>query len=87
MHNQKPQSGHLNDGLHDGALGRDGLGVRLIVALALDQVYQLVGQVNVGLFQRVGSDRPQGTGFRCVVARDTRSESLFPTGTTNRRVQ
>src|SRR5690349_15257962 len=67
-----PASGHLNDGLHDGALSRDGLGVRLVVALRLNQVDQFVGQVDVGLFQGVGNDRTQSTSLRRIVARDAR---------------
>jgi hypothetical protein len=73
-------SGHLDDGLHDGALGGDGLGVRLIVALGLDQVHQLIGQVDVGVLQGVGHDRTQGTGLRAVKAWLARGESLSPGG-------
>ena len=40
---REPASGHLNDGLHDGALSGDGLGVCLVVALRLDQIDQFVG--------------------------------------------
>src|SRR5476649_1951081 len=77
-------SGHLNDGLHDGALSGDGLGVRLIVALGLDQVYQLVGQVDVGVLQGFGHDRTQGAGLRGVETRLTRRIGFFPSGAARR---
>jgi len=73
-------SGHLDDGLHDGALSGDGLGVRLIVALGLDQVHQLVGQVDVGVLQGVGHDRTQGTDLRGIKTRLARREGFFPGG-------
>ena len=74
----EPASGHLDDGLHDGALSRDGFGVGLVVALGFDQVYQLVGQVDVGVFQRVGLDGTQRTNLRCIVAGLARSEGFLP---------
>jgi len=72
-----PASSHLNDGLHDGALGGDGLGVRLVVALRLDQVDQFVGQIDVGLFQGVRNDGTQSPGFRCIVTRNARCVGFF----------
>ena len=76
-------SGHLNDGLHDGALGGDGLGICLVVTLGLDQLDQFVGQVDVGLFQRVGHDRTQGAGLRRIDPSHARREGFFPAGPAN----
>src|SRR3546814_20948061 len=81
---QASTSRHLNDGLHDGALGGDGLGVRLVVALGLDQLDQFVGQVDVGLFQGVGDDRTQDAGFWRILARDARGAGFFPAAITYR---
>ena len=51
--NQRP-SGHLDDCLHDGTFGGNGLGVRLVVALRLDQLHQFLRQIHIRAFQRVG---------------------------------
>jgi hypothetical protein len=56
---QPRSSGHLDDGLHDGAFSGNGLGVGLVVALRLDQVDQLAGQVDVGVFQGAAGNRPR----------------------------
>ena len=41
----------LQYGVHDSALGCQGLGVRLIVALRLDKLDQLVGEVGVRVLE------------------------------------
>nr|GEW95781.1 hypothetical protein [Tanacetum cinerariifolium] len=76
---------HLDRGLQDGALRRDGFGVRLVVALRLDQLDQLTGQVNVGFFQRRTGNVSQRTRFRRAGDRNTRRVGLTPHGAARRR--
>lgn len=56
-------SAHLNGGLQDSAFGGHGLGVGLVVALRLDELHQLRGQVDVRLLQCACLHGAKGAGL------------------------
>src|SRR5690606_20411264 len=77
-------SGHVDGGLHDGAFGGDRLGVRLVVALRLDQLHQLGGQVDVGFLQGASLNGPEGTGLGHALDRYAGRVGFHPGGATDR---